>query len=164
MTIAIYGQVTPEDIALARSLHRKGGLMWKTIAILVALIAGYAYWGTIMHGGNAEEGKTAWGLVSVALGVLGFAFLSPWIWRPAEAPGSEVARTATDNGIDFQDGVEPRFISWEQIARTRTSDRIAIVYTRSRRSPGCIFPRRLFGSQEDWCQFVELLRTKVAAL
>ena len=157
------GGDTNNDVALARSLHRGGGFMWKALAILVALLATLVFVDTISHSEEGNEVSMALQLVLIAVGVLAFAFLFPRTWRPREIPGYKVERTVTREGIYVHDWNEPRFILWKHVAHGRRSDGIGIIYTGGT-STAYIFPRRMFSCQEDWCCFCEILDIKALAI
>jgi hypothetical protein len=131
--------------------------MWKVTAVLVALLATMAFGDAFRPGGAPDEFRMAWKLVAIAYGLLPFAFLYPRLWHPHETPGYEVARTITDDGVHVEDGIECRFIPWEQIVRSRTSDAVGILYTRDA-TGAYVFLQRMFLSREDWLSFRELLR------
>ena len=155
LKIAIRGVVSAEDVTLARSLHRRGGLMWKAIAVLLAMLAAFVFVDTIKHS-RGNEVIMALRFVTIALGALAVAFLYPRVWCPYETPGDELVRTVSRKGIDVQDGIERRFIPWEHVTRGRKSDGIGILYTTLGRT-AYIFPRRMFLTEEDWSRFCEFL-------
>ncbi len=158
-SIVVRGKVAADDLIVARALHRGGFFMWKATAVLIALLATMTLGDAIRPGGDPGEFRMAWKFAAFAYGLLLFAFLYPRLWHPRESPGLEIEHMVTEDGVQVKDGTEPRFIPWEEIVRSRTSDAMGILYTRDA-AGAYVFPQRMFLSREDWTSFCRILRAK----
>ena len=100
--------------------------------------------------------KSDWLLLSVPI----IAFLvSSRQWSPYEIAGESIKRTVDGSGLWLATRGGPRLIDWEQLYRSRRSDKLVILFARGT-PPSFIFPRRLFASDDQWRTFCDLVEKR----
>lgn len=158
-TICIEGEINSADISVARQLHSKLDIGIAVFAVVFVVLVAWIIVDSV-QAGDPEVYNFGGMLARIAFAVVTLAFLvSRRPWSPHEMPDQEVQRTIDREGIEFATVHRSGRLDWEDVIRSKHSNEMVILYTRARPAE-CIFPRRLFSTDEDWDKFLSWLETR----
>ena len=143
---SIEGVITQQDLEDARRLH--GKVDW-----LVAAAGGVIVGLVLIVMLNSY-------IVGAVLAIPVIFVLQRWRrWAPYEIAGESIKRTIDGSGLWLATRGGTKLVDWEQLYRSRRSDKLVILFARGS-PPSFIFPRRLFAGDDQWRTFRDLVEKR----